>query len=51
MSKRKGPMQQESKTGFDDKKSPEHSEALQQEDILKAVEAGDVKSLKELLER
>ncbi len=51
MSKRKGPMQQESKTDFDDKKSLEHAEAQQQEDVLKAVEAGDVKSLKELLER
>jgi hypothetical protein len=44
-------MQQESKTDFDDKKSLEHSEARQQEDALKAAEAGDVKSLKELLER
>jgi len=50
MSKRKT-MQQESKTAFDDKKSLEHAEIRQQEDVLKGVEAGDVKSLKELLER
>ena len=51
MSKRKGSVQQESKTDFDDKKSRKHTEVQQHEDVLKAVEAGDVKSLKELLER
>ncbi len=51
MSKRKGFAQQESKTDFDDKKSLERSEARQQEDVLKAVKAGDVKSLKDLLDR
>jgi hypothetical protein len=51
MSKRKGSMQQESKTDFDDKKSLKHVEDRLQEDVLKAAESGDVKSLKELLER
>jgi len=51
MSKRKGFMQQEPKTDFDDKKSLKHAVARQHEDVLKAVETGDVKSLKELLER
>ena len=53
MSKKKGPMQQESETDFDDKnkKSPEDAEAQRKEEVLKAVEADDVKSLKDLLER
>ena len=51
MSKRKGSMQKESKTDFDDKNPLEHAEVRQREEVLKAVEAGDVKSLKELLER
>ena len=51
MSKRKGSMQQESQTAVDNKKSPEQTEVQQQEDVLKVVEAGDVNSLRELLER
>ena len=53
MSKRKGSVQQESKTYFDDKnkKSLEHAEPRQREEVLKAAGAGDVKSLKDLLAR
>jgi hypothetical protein len=50
MSKRKGRMQQESQAVVDNKKSIEHTEARREEDVVKDVEAGDVKSLRELLE-
>ena len=49
MSKKKSPLPQSPQT-FDDKRSPETS-MRPPEEILKAVQSGDVKSLKELLER
>ena len=50
MSKKKKPLQQEPQTTFDDKRSPENA-VRPPEEILKAVQSGDVKSLKELLAR
>jgi hypothetical protein len=49
MSKKKGQLQQRPQT-FDDERSPETS-VRPPEEILKAVQSGDVKSLKELLAR
>jgi hypothetical protein len=50
MSKKKRPLPQGSQTTFADKRSPDNA-VRPPEEILKAVQSGDVKSLKELLAR
>lgn len=50
MSKKKRPLPQGSQTTFDDKRSTENA-VRPPEEILKAVQSSDVKSLKELLSR
>lgn len=50
MSKKKSPLPQGPQTVHEDKRSPENA-VKPPEEILKAVQSGDVKSLKELLAR